>query len=95
MMVANRHSFTTRESLALPQPYVAPEGELETLIATIFAEIFALDQVGANDEFFDLGGDSLLAEVLSTAISEQTQCKFRTSQLLECGSPKRIAAALK
>lgn len=45
----------------LEQPYVAPETATENLLADIWAEVLRLDRVGAQDNFFDLGGDSLLA----------------------------------
>ena len=75
--------------------YVAPDHELETLIATIFAEVFGLDHVHADDDFFELGGDSLLAEVFSTLVSERTGYPFQLSSLLEYGSPTRIATLLR
>jgi pimeloyl-ACP methyl ester carboxylesterase len=91
MMVASALSEPiSRASLPLATVYVAPDGELETLIANLYAEVFGLDQVGANDEFFELGGDSLLAEVLSLRISERTRYNFRPSSLIEFGSPRRI-----
>ncbi|KAF9208719.1 hypothetical protein BGZ49_007793 [Haplosporangium sp. Z 27] len=55
---------------ALPSPdsdafaretYEAPEGEIEILIANIWAELLSLDRVSRNDNFFALGGHSLLA----------------------------------
>ena len=85
----------TRESLGLATPYEAPSGELEKLIAGAFAEVFELDKVGANDEFFDIGGDSLLAETLSIVISERTGRDFQISALIEHGSPRLIAALLR
>ncbi len=52
---------------ALPQPvmsarvdYVAPEGKAETDLCRIFAEVLSLEKVGATDNFFDLGGTSLV-----------------------------------
>jgi thioesterase domain-containing protein len=84
----------TRESLALAAPYEAPSGELEKLIASAFAEVFELDKVGANDEFFDIGGDSLRGEVLSGLISERTKRDFQISDLIENGSPRQIAKLL-
>ena len=84
----------SRTSLALATPYAAPDRELETLITTIFAEAFGLDHVGANDDFFDLGGDSLIAEVLSMCIGERTGHDFPPSSLVEFGSPRRIAELL-
>lgn len=84
----------TRESLNLPTPYEPPAGDLEQLIAGTFAEVFELDQVGAVDEFFDVGGDSLLGEVLSQRISERTGHDFQISALIEYGSPRQIARVL-
>ncbi|WP_375540258.1 amino acid adenylation domain-containing protein [Nocardia sp. XZ_19_385] len=53
---------------ALPAPQLrasefrAPEGRLEILVADIFAELLAATEpVGADDEFFALGGNSLIA----------------------------------
>ena len=68
-----------RVNLALSMPYVAPNGELETLIAKLFAEVLTVDHVGANDDFYELGGDLLLGEVLSMLISERTKFNFEIS----------------
>jgi acyl carrier protein len=55
---------------ALPDPnhgqqppqttYVAPETDVEHTIAMIWRELLNVDTVGVNDNFFDLGGHSLL-----------------------------------
>jgi len=55
---------------ALPEPddirltaeneYVAPEGDVETALALAWSEVLGLERVGATDNFFDLGGHSLL-----------------------------------
>ena len=74
---------------------MAPVGELESQIAMIFAEVFSLDHVGVNDDFYDLGGDSLLAEDLSLAISERTGHRLEIHSLFKHGSPRRVAALLK
>lgn len=53
---------------ALIQPYIEPETNTQKLLASIWAEILRIDRVGARDDFFDLGGNSLLAgQVLSRA----------------------------
>ena len=49
----------------LPDPvliteYVAPENEIEAFFANLFAEILGLDEVSVTDNFFEIGGTSLL-----------------------------------
>lgn len=48
----------------LHEPFAAPESDLEQAIAEIWKAALGLQQVGKHDNFFDLGGHSLLvAEV--------------------------------
>ncbi|MQY29692.1 non-ribosomal peptide synthetase [Nocardia aurantia] len=52
---------------ALPEPviaareYRAPATEIETILAQVFAEVLGTDQIGLDDSFFALGGDSILS----------------------------------
>ena len=53
----------------LTTPFVAPRDEVERLLARIWAEVLGLDEVGVEDNFLELGGDSVLAaQVVSRAI---------------------------
>ncbi len=40
--------------------YAPPESEVERAIATVWAEVLGLSKVGVNDNFFEIGGHSLL-----------------------------------
>jgi amino acid adenylation domain-containing protein len=40
--------------------FVAPRNDIEQQLADLWAEVLELDEVGVEDNFFDLGGDSLL-----------------------------------
>jgi amino acid adenylation domain-containing protein len=39
--------------------YVAPQNDIEMRLAEIWREVLGIEKVGVNDNFFDLGGDSL------------------------------------
>lgn len=49
---------------ALPAPaaaaFAAPQGEVEAAIAAVWAEVLGVGEVGVHDNFFDLGGQSVL-----------------------------------
>jgi amino acid adenylation domain-containing protein len=67
---------------ALPDPfrqgsnasstYLAPESGAEQMIAGIWQEALAVERVGAEDNFFDLGGHSLLGLRVAAKIHERT-----------------------
>ncbi|TIT38888.1 MAG: acyl carrier protein, partial [Mesorhizobium sp.] len=53
--------------------------------------------VGFDDNFFDLGGDSLMAETLVLAVQKRFGVKLQTSVLLEAQTPRefgRLIASL-
>ncbi|MCB1034177.1 MAG: hypothetical protein KDD47_10130 [Acidobacteria bacterium] len=51
-------SFDSSCLEALPVP---PKSDLEILLAEIWNEVLGLEDVGVEDSFFDLGGDSILS----------------------------------
>ena len=54
--VPGKESFAATDEQQVP-----PRDEVEGKLATIFCEILRLDCVGTQSDFFELGGDSLLA----------------------------------
>jgi amino acid adenylation domain-containing protein len=69
---------------ALPAPdadayvsraYEAPVGEVETVLARIWAEVLHHERVGRHDNFFELGGHSLLA---ITLVERMRRAELRT-----------------
>ncbi|PHM39368.1 peptide synthase [Xenorhabdus mauleonii] len=63
---------------ALPEPvwgnrnnYVAPRNELENQLCAVWQEVLDLEQVGIEDNFFRIGGNSLMAIKLTTAMRNQ------------------------
>jgi NAD(P)-dependent dehydrogenase (short-subunit alcohol dehydrogenase family) len=52
----------------LVTPYQEPSGPTEEKIASVWSEALHLEQVGAADSFFDLGGNSLLGVSIVAAL---------------------------
>ncbi len=59
----------------LSSEYVAPSTKTEETIIQVWQNVFGLDNVGVEDDFFELGGDSLKA----VAIVSKVQSTFDTS----------------
>ncbi|MGW6014890.1 amino acid adenylation domain-containing protein [Streptomyces sp. NPDC055210] len=83
------------DKAALPRPefrgadYRAPGSEAERVLATIFAEVLSVSQVGVDDDFFTLGGDSIQSlQIASGArargleVSSRQIFEFRTVSAL-------------
>jgi amino acid adenylation domain-containing protein len=64
----------------LDQAYLAPRSPSEVQLTAIWGEALAVNQVGIRDNFFDLGGDSLLA----TRILSRIRASFGLDLPLDC-----------
>ncbi len=74
-------------------PYRAPVG-LEQPLAELFEETLGVDGIGADDDFFDLGGDSLAAVELLAAIEERFGVDLRDRDLLAAPTVASLAPRL-
>jgi amino acid adenylation domain-containing protein len=79
-----------RKALPAPQKdayavhrYVPPQGDLETALAAIWAEMLKLEHVGRHDDFFALGGQSLLALRVLFRVNDCFQTELSVATLLE------------
>ncbi|MGH3564524.1 MAG: amino acid adenylation domain-containing protein [Pseudonocardia sp.] len=70
----------------------APRDERERTLTTIFAEVLHLDRVGIDDDFFALGGDSIITIQLSTRLRREG-IAVSTRDVFVHRTPARLAAA--
>ncbi|MGH3684235.1 MAG: thioester reductase domain-containing protein, partial [Pseudonocardiaceae bacterium] len=74
--------------------FVAPQGLEEVTVAQVWAEVLGLERVGREDNFFHLGGDSLLGARLVFRLREVFKCEIPLRELFRCQTVGELAAAL-
>lgn len=71
-----------RELIPAPRPGDAepPATETEALLVRLWEEAFDLEEIGRSDDFFDLGGDSLIGAVIAAGVhaANGARVSFRT-----------------
>ncbi|UPU44828.1 non-ribosomal peptide synthetase [Rhodococcus qingshengii] len=88
------------DASALPEPHFesrpfrVPSTEDEIQIATVFGELLGLEQVGADDDFFELGGNSLVAAKLVARLSAVFDVRVQVKTLFESSTVSSLASAL-
>lgn len=60
-----------REVLGQGSARVPPRTPTERMLAEVWQSVLAIDEIGIHDNFFDLGGDSLRALQLITALADK------------------------
>ncbi|MGP4023221.1 amino acid adenylation domain-containing protein, partial [Actinomadura sp. 3N407] len=89
---------------ALPKPeptitpataYRAPSGETEEAVAAVFADLLGVDRVGADDDFFALGGNSLIAMRVVSRVRRVLDTELPVRALFEAPTAASLAALLR
>jgi amino acid adenylation domain-containing protein len=75
----------------LPNPYVAPRNQIERTITEIWQKFFGIEQVGIYDDFFELGGDSLLAVHLISKLCEALKTELSSHSLISSSTIASLA----
>lgn len=75
----------------LDSDFVPPEGPIEERLAGFWQVLLGVDQIGAEDSFFDLGGHSLIAVRLFAQIRKAFQVDFPISVLFEAPTIRKCA----
>ncbi|WP_250193353.1 non-ribosomal peptide synthetase [Bacillus velezensis] len=80
--------------LALQTAYTAPRNELEEQLSVIWQEVLGTKQVGIEDSFFELGGDSIKALQVSARLGRYGW-KMTASDLFRHPSIKELAPLIR
>jgi amino acid adenylation domain-containing protein len=79
---------------ALDNPYTLPHTPMETALSAIWANVLALDRVGVEDNFFDLGGHSLGAARILARVGEAFHVDLSVKALFDRPTVAGMAQAI-
>ncbi len=75
-------------------PFEEPEGPIEKRLAAIWQEALGLDRVGRNDDFFEIGGHSLLAVNILAKTRDVFGIDFPLDRAMEATKLSSAAAVI-
>jgi acyl-CoA synthetase (AMP-forming)/AMP-acid ligase II/ubiquinone/menaquinone biosynthesis C-methylase UbiE/acyl carrier protein len=98
----NKNGKVDRAALLPPDPlmrereatYVAPSNPIEEALANLWAKFLGLMRVGTQDNFFDLGGHSLIATQLVSRIRDIFHVELPLQNLFESPTVAGLAEAI-
>jgi acyl-coenzyme A synthetase/AMP-(fatty) acid ligase len=96
------HGKVDRRALPVPSstrpqldaPFVTPKTSVEKALAKIWAEVLCLSPVGVHDNFFDLGGNSLLASQVMSRTLDVLQVELPLRFLFETPTVAEMALVI-
>src|SRR5262249_22007841 len=96
-----RHGKVDKQALPSPdvtrpdseETFVAPRTPAEELMANIWMQVLKLDRVGVHDNFFDLGGDSII-NIQVAARANRAGLKITPRQIFQYQTIAELVAAV-
>jgi len=82
------------ERPTLAEAFIAPRTPAEKSLAAIWAKLLGIDQIGSNDDYFELGGDSLLATQLVSQVRSVFAVELPLVELFRHPTLAELAAAI-
>ena len=73
------------------RPMVAPRTPTEVRIAEIWRQVMKRDAISVQDDFFEFGGNSLIAVSLTDKINKTFQCSLPLQILFEASTIEKLA----
>jgi amino acid adenylation domain-containing protein len=76
----------------LNSAYLSATGETEKVLVELWEEFFGIEPVGIDDDLFELGGDSLKAQVLMSKVHTALKVRVPLAKLFDSPTIKSLAA---
>jgi len=89
-----KKSLVKSDRPELGNAYVSPKTPTEKKLAQLWQDLLALSEVGIHDDFFELGGDSLLLVQFHKTLSNEFESSISASDLYELTTISKIAKVI-
>ena len=78
----------------LDAEYLEPRNDVEEQLVSMWQDLLGIDQIGVRDDFFDLGGHSLIAVRLFAQVKRTFAVDFPISLLVEAPTVEAVATRI-
>jgi acyl carrier protein len=85
---------SSRARPALETAYVAQRNSVESGLVRIWEDVLAVVPIGMDDDFFDLGGESLQAFAVIARVLQEFTATLSPRDLFECATVSAMAAVI-
>ena len=92
--LAKKLGLTATDPTTERAEYIAPRTDIEAELASIWSEVLAVEQIGLDDNFFQLGGDSMLATQIVNRIREAMQVEIPFLIFFQQPTPGNMAVKI-
>ncbi|MGK7924069.1 MAG: beta-ketoacyl synthase N-terminal-like domain-containing protein [Spirulina sp.] len=86
--------LSEQSELELSSTYEAPRTEIEQAIANIWEQVLGINPIGIHDDFFELGGDSLIAVQLIGKLRSKLERDLSTKNLFNAPTIAELAEGI-
>lgn len=90
-MLSTEKIGSSREQDAHEQPSMPPHDEVQNVLLGLWKELLNIEHIGVDDDFFDLGGDSLIGAQLFSTIKKQYGLELGLSVLFDARTIRQLA----
>jgi len=88
----NRKTLIKRPQLRTV--YEPPRNEIEEKLTTLWVEFFAFEKLGIDDNFYEIGGDSLSATIITAKILKEFNAKISLREFLQDPTIRNVSSLI-
>ncbi|MBF6482001.1 non-ribosomal peptide synthetase, partial [Nocardia cyriacigeorgica] len=90
----DRAALPVPDFAAARRPYLAPRGPVEQAVAEVFADVLGSERVGADESFFELGGNSLSATRVVARVNAALGSTIALRDLFDAPTVAQLSARI-